>query len=120
MAPHGVRKHCECTHPERKTTEFDVKLEKCIIVGYSSKQKAYKCFNPSTGAVRVSHDVVFDESASWYEPDLAPSDPIEEELNANSCWEICPSEWNRMKDAENRLIAEPAPIGSEPIGWTEM
>ena len=28
--------------------------------------------------------------------------------------------WNRMQDAENRLIAEPAPIGTEPIGRTEM
>ena len=28
--------------------------------------------------------------------------------------------WNRMKDAENRLIAEPAPIGAEPIGTIEM
>ena len=28
--------------------------------------------------------------------------------------------WNRMQDAENRLIVEPAPIGTEPIGRTEM
>ena len=34
--------------------------------------------------VRISCDVVFDESASWYKPDATPSDPIEEELNANS------------------------------------
>ena len=41
--------------------------------------------------VRVSRDVIFDESASWYKPDATPSDPIEEELNANSDNETRPS-----------------------------
>ena len=49
-------------------------------MGYSSKEKGYKWFNPSTLAVRVSQDVGFDQSASWYELDSTPSDPTEEEL----------------------------------------
>ena len=32
------------------------------------------------------------------------------------CWKTCPSGWNRMEDAENRLIAEPAPIGTDRLG----
>ena len=53
-------------------------LEKCILVGYSDEQKGYKCYNPRTKQARVSRDVVFDESASWYlpptlEPDSNPS-----------------------------------------------
>ena len=32
------------------------------------------------------------------------------------CWETCPSGWNRMERAENRLIAEPAPIGTDRLG----
>ena len=47
--------------------------------------------NPSTREVRINRDVVFDESASWYKPDATPSDPIEEELKANSDEETRPS-----------------------------
>ena len=42
--------------------------EKCILVTYSNKQKGYKCYNPWTKEFRVSQDVVFDESALWYQP----------------------------------------------------
>ena len=34
---------------------------------YSLEEKGYKCYNPSTQKVRVSRDIIFDESASWYE-----------------------------------------------------
>ena len=34
----------------------------------------------------------------------------------NNYWETCPSGWNRMEDAENRLITEPAPIGTDRLG----
>ena len=77
--------------PNEKRQKLDAKSEKCILVGYSSKKKAYKCFNPSTRAVRVSRDVVFDESASWYEPDSTPSGPNEEELDVNMDDDIQPS-----------------------------
>ena len=70
--------------PNEDQEKPDAKSEEYILVGYSSAEKAYKCFNPSTCVVRVSRDVIFNESASWYKPDATPSDPIEEELNANS------------------------------------
>ena len=35
--------------------------------------------------------------------------------DGRDCWETCPSGWNRMEDAENRLIAEPAPIGTDRL-----
>ena len=53
--------------------------EECILIGYLSAKKAYQCFNPSTRAIRISRDVVFDE----FKPNVTPSEPIEEELNAN-------------------------------------
>ena len=31
------------------------------------------------------------------------------------CWETCPSGWNQMEDADNRLITEPAPIGTDRL-----
>ena len=52
-------------NPDKKQQKLDPKSEKCILIGYSLEQKGYKCYNPSTLKVRVSRDVVFDESASW-------------------------------------------------------
>ena len=59
--------------PDEKQRKLDPKLEKCILVDYSHEQKGYKGYNPRTKQVRVSRDVVFDKSASWYllsTPDL--------------------------------------------------
>ena len=40
--------------PNEKRQKLDPKSKKCILVEYSSEQKGYKCFNPSTRAVQVS------------------------------------------------------------------
>ena len=77
--------------PNEKRQKLNAKSEKCILVGYSSEQKGYKCLNPSTQAVQVSRDIVFDESASWHEPDLAPFGPTEEELDVHLDDDIRPS-----------------------------
>ena len=53
---------------KEKQRKLDAKAKKCILVGYSDEQKGYKCYNPRTKQARVSRDVVFDESASWYLP----------------------------------------------------
>ena len=50
--------------PNEKRKKFNMKLEKCILVEYSLEQKGYKFYNPSTKKVRVSRDIVFDESTS--------------------------------------------------------
>ena len=70
--------------PNRKRQKVDPKLKKCIIVGYLLEQKGYRCFNPSTRTIRVSRDVVFDESASWYTVNSAPSEPIAADLDIDS------------------------------------
>jgi len=46
---------------DEKRSKLDPKIKKCIFIGYSSEQKGYKCFNPSTRKLQVSRDVMFDE-----------------------------------------------------------
>ena len=70
--------------PDEKRHKIDPKSEKCILVWYSLEPKGYKCFNPSTKKVRVSRDVVFDESPSWYTDDLAPTNPVETEFDIDA------------------------------------
>ena len=59
--------------PDEKRQKLNPKSEKCILIGYSLEQKGYKCYNPSPRKVRVSRDVVFDKSASWYAPKMIPT-----------------------------------------------
>ncbi|KAG6489207.1 hypothetical protein ZIOFF_050468 [Zingiber officinale] len=38
---------------------------KLVFIGYDRKSKGYKLYNPINGEIVVSHDVEFDEDASW-------------------------------------------------------
>ena len=74
--------------PKEKRRKLDAKAEKCISVGYSDEQKGYKCYNPRTKQARVSRDVVFDESASWYlppTPDLNSNPSSDDEVSEAEC-----------------------------------
>lgn len=46
-------------------SKLDEKSEKCIFIGYSHQSKAYRLYNPVSGNVIISRDVVFNEEASW-------------------------------------------------------
>ena len=50
---------------EKRIQKLDAKSRKCIMVEYL-REKEYKCYNPHIKQAGVSHDVLFDESASWY------------------------------------------------------
>jgi hypothetical protein len=52
--------------PDKKRSKLDPKAGKCIFIRYSSKQKGYRCFNPSIRKLQASRDVVFDEMVGWY------------------------------------------------------
>jgi hypothetical protein len=46
---------------DEKRSKLDLKVDKCLFIGYSLEQKGYRCFNPSTLKLQVSTYVVFDE-----------------------------------------------------------
>ncbi|KAL6327307.1 hypothetical protein AAG906_018760 [Vitis piasezkii] len=46
-------------------SKLDEKSVKCIFIGYCSQSKGYKLYNPVSGKIIVSRNVVFDEKASW-------------------------------------------------------
>ena len=78
--------------PKEKPRKLEAKVEKFILVGYSDEQKGYKCYNPQTKQVRVSRDVVFNESMSWHLPSPpTPDDSIpisdEEVSEAEMPWD---------------------------------
>ena len=45
--------------------KLENKSEKCVFLGYSLKSKAYRLYNPISGKIIISRDVLFNESASW-------------------------------------------------------
>ena len=49
--------------PKENKMKLDAKDIKCIFVGYCSKFRAYKNFNPSTNKLLASRDVTFHEQA---------------------------------------------------------
>lgn len=51
--------------PSQRRHKLEDKSEKSIFIGYCLKTKAYKMYNPNTGKVLLSRDVVFREDARW-------------------------------------------------------
>ena len=87
-----------------KRRKLDAKLEKCILVGYSDDHNVYKCYNPLTKQARISRDVVFDESVSWY----FPSPPTPSNSILISEYEV--SEADMPLDEEDIGALEESPI----------
>lgn len=51
------------THITKKfRKKLDTKSKKCILVGYQGDSKNYRLFDPNTGKVIVSRDVIFNET----------------------------------------------------------
>ena len=50
-------------------------------MGYSLEQKGYKFFKPCTQKIQVSQDIVFNESASWYDLESTSPEPTMNDLD---------------------------------------
>ena len=46
---------------DEKRTKLDDKSEKYVFVGYDSRSKGYKLYNPNSRKIFISRDVEFDE-----------------------------------------------------------
>jgi hypothetical protein len=59
---------CVCFVKDYRPTvgKLDPKALKCVFVGYSGKQKGYKCWCPTERRMFVSMDVVFREHEPFY------------------------------------------------------
>ena len=64
----GIREHSICACTEGETEEAGREGREMYLGQLLDEQKGYNCYNPRTKQARVSRDVVFDESASWYLP----------------------------------------------------
>ena len=51
--------------PKDLRTKLDDKSEKFVFIGYDSRSKGYKLFNPRNNKVIISRDVEFDEEGIW-------------------------------------------------------
>ncbi|RVW83189.1 Retrovirus-related Pol polyprotein from transposon TNT 1-94 [Vitis vinifera] len=72
-------------HPGGKWRKMDKKAVRCVLVGYDSQRKEWRCCDPTTGKCYTSRNVVFDESSSWWssEKEILPdSDVFKDELQS--------------------------------------
>lgn len=96
---------CFCRITSHKRSQLDGKSEKCIFIGYSSQSKTYRLYNPLSGKIITSRNIVFDEEASWdwneaMQPkipsldliDLSPTETLPHSTSSESSPAITPND----------------------------
>ena len=95
--------------------KLDHRALKCIFVGYSGKQKGYKCWCPAEKRMFVSMDVVFKEHESFYGEPADLADVFPELFNNNILDTDCDIGGGKMQEdngaARNDMIVGVIPAG---------
>lgn len=63
MRTFGCIAHVKVTRPHTK--KLDDRSIKMVFVGYEPGSKGYRVYNPDSGRLHVTRDVIFDESKGW-------------------------------------------------------
>ena len=85
--------------PEQKRKKLDDRSAKYIFVGYDSRSKAYKLYDPIEGKLHISRDVQFDETALYF-----PTTSVVEEDESGAWPEVnVPSSHQRQAHKEDEF-----------------
>ncbi len=58
--------------PESKRKKLDPKSEKCLFIGYSETQKAFRFWTADQRKIKISHDAIFNEESTADTPIYSP------------------------------------------------
>jgi hypothetical protein len=70
--------------PKQQRGKLNSKSTQCILLGWDSSTKGYRCYSPDTRKIIISWDIHFDES---YIP-AAHSNPVETTTSFSPQWSI--------------------------------
>ena len=116
------------TKPSR--SKLDPRSEKCVLLGFDTETKAYRCYRPSTKRVFISRDVTVDETSpnaplSTFElredePPLITATPPRKNDQATSLDRLSPEVSTHTPDSVYTSHDTPtSPTGSDAIAQLE-